>query len=178
MATYRGFKLHRAAFAFAGVYAAAPLFAASATTPSLMWAGSRQLAVHCLVQSRTVADAAKTEAALCERVRALATRRTRLPVRVVQPGDPAFIKSDTVLLLVQVSIERRADGQMLALAMRPYRPSGGDAEVYFGASPRALLMQQGLMRSALGPALDRELEAALSEILPAQQPTEPSARRL
>ena len=151
-----------------------PGTAASAVAPSLLWAGARDLAVHCLVQSTTTPNAAAFERALCNRVRDLASRRTRMPVKIVEAGDPAFIRSDTVLLLVHASVERAAAGHTIAFVIRPFRPSGGDAEVYFGAAPKALLAQAGLS----GPALDTQIRDALSEILPATNSASGAPRRL
>lgn len=138
---------------------------AAATTPSLLWIDAKQLAVSCLVQSYTTNDAAAFEAQLCGRVRSLAGRGAPFNVRQVQPGDRAFISPDTVVLLVHASVERSPRGRTVAFAIRPYRPSGGEAEVYFGAAPRAVAVPSG----TLSPALDSGLRAALSELLPWQQ---------
>lgn len=139
---------------------------ASSSTPSLLWTGARTVAVHCLVQSTTTPNPVEFERALCNRVRALASDRARLPVTIVEAGDPAFIRGDAVILLVHASVQRTPAGQMIAFAIRPYRPSGGDAEVYFGAAPKALLAETGL----IGPALDSQIRVALGEILPARDP--------
>ncbi len=147
---------------------------AVSSTPSLMWTGARNVAVHCLVHSTTTPNPVEFERALCGRVRFLASGRSGLPVRVVEAGDPAFIRSDTVILLVHASVEQVADGRMIAFAIRPYRPSGGDAEVYFGAAPRALVTRGALT----GPALDTQILAAVSDILPLHNPSAGSARPL
>jgi hypothetical protein len=170
-------RFNPCAMIFAAACAGAALSFSSlahATTPSLLWAGARHIAVHCLVQSRTASNLARMEVALCQRVRALAARQSKMSVEVAGPGHPALIRSDAVVLLVHLSIERSAKGQTVAFAIRPYRPTGGNADVYFGAAPRALFTQSGL----LGPTLDRELEVALREIMPSQTPTELEARPL
>lgn len=170
-------RFNPCAMIFAAACAGAALSVPSlahATNPSLLWAGARQVAVHCLVQSRTAANVARMEVALCQRVRALAARQTKMSVEVAGAGHPALIRSDAVVLLVHASVERGAKGQTVAFAIRPYRPNGGDAEVYFGAAPRALFTQPELF----GSALDRELGAALREIMPSKAPTELNARPL
>ena len=143
--------------------------AAGATTPSLLWNGAKRVGVNCLVQSGTAGDTAALEAALCDRVRSLATRKSPIPVQVVQPGDRAFVEADTVLLLVHASVERTAGGRTFAFTIRPHRPSGGDAEVFFGTAPRAV----AAAAVGIGPAVEAGLDAALAEVLPWQHRPEP-----
>ncbi len=175
MARERGSRLKsvRAALV-AGLATGALPGTAVSSTPSLMWAGARNVAVHCLVRSMTTRNPVEFERALCDRVRSLASARSRMPVKIVEAGDPALIRGDTVVLLVHASVEQVADGRMIAFAIRPYRPSGGDAEVYFGAAPRALVTRGALT----SPALDTQILAAVSEILPPLNPAAKSARPL
>lgn len=155
----------------AGPLAAAP---AEASTPSLLWSEARQLAVNCLVQSQTTRDAAALQKALCARVRGLAARGAPFPVRQVAPGDPALIATDTVTLLVHASVERTPRGRTIAFTIRPYRASGGEADIPFGTSPRVV----DTTSASPVPALDSALSEALAEILPWQRPSGPIARPL
>lgn len=150
------------AYLLAAAFALSCASSASATTPSLLWANAKRVAVSCLVQSRLGVNASSFEDVLCERVLAAARETSSLPVDRARMGDPAFVASDTVMLLVHASVARASQGKTVAFTIRPYRPSGGEAEVYFGAAPRALEMKT----LAASKALDIEVHAALSEILP------------
>jgi hypothetical protein len=167
----RGRALALCAITIVSVLAAA--LPARAATPSLLWAGARQVAVRCLVQSRSLdAGLAAFEAALCRETVALAGRGATLPVAMAEAGDPVFVRGDSVVLLVHASLERDGKGRMLAFTIRPHRPSGGDSEVYFGTAPRAV----PLAAAAVGPAVTAALRAALAELLPWQ--AAPAARPL
>lgn len=146
---------------------------ATATTPSLLWADARQVAVLCLVQSNSTNDAAALEARLCGRVRDLAGRAAPYPVKRVSPGDPALIAPGTVTLLVHASIERAPGGRMIAFTLRPHRASEG-GDVPFGTAPRALQAPS----ASLTPAFNSALAEALAEILPWQRPSGLVARPL
>ena len=138
--------------------------AAFGATQSLLWAGAKRVAVNCLVHSSS-GDTAAFETELCDRVRSLAQRGATLPVRNIAAGDPAFVQSDTVILLVHASIERAGSGSTIAFTMRPYRASGGEAEAYFGTAPRAV----AIASPAIEAPLDASLRAAVAELLPWQQ---------
>jgi hypothetical protein len=153
--------------------------AADAATPSLLWTGAKRIAVNCLVQSLSAGETAKFEKALCEEVRVLAARQAPLPVARVEQGDPALISPDTVTLLVHASIQRTASGRTFVFTIRPYRPSGGDAEVFFGTAPQAVeLASAELASAAISPALKASLGAAVADILPWQQEARIVARPL
>ena len=154
--------------------APAAISSAAASTPSLLWADARRVAVRCLVQSRTIADAARVEDDLCARVRALAGRDAPFDVKRVAPGDPALISPDSVTLLVHASVEQTPRGRTLAFTIRPHRPSGGEADIPFGTAPRTV----DLPTAAEAPTLDSALSEALAEILPWQRPSGLIARPL
>lgn len=154
-----------AAFFLLAACALAPATAA-ATTPSLLWAEARQVAVLCLVQSIGTSDAAAVETSLCARARDLASRAAPYPVKRVPVGDPTLIDPDTVTLLVHASIERAPGGRMIVFTLRPSRPSEG-GDVRFGTAPRAVQLGSG----SLTPAVDSALAGALAEILPWQRPS-------
>lgn len=82
-----------------------------------------------------------------------------MPVRATGPGDPALLAPDTMTLLVHASVQRSAAGDLLALAIRPFRNSGEPNGLLFAAAPRAVLL-------ADEAALDAALRGALSETLP------------
>ena len=147
---------------------------AAASTPSLLWANARRVAVSCLVQSRTIHDAAALKGAVCARVRGLAGRDAPFAVKQVEPGDPALVAADTVTLLVHASIEKTPRGRTVAFTIRPYRASSGEAEILFGTAPRMVELPS---RTATA-ALDAALGEALAEILPWQQPSGLVARPL
>jgi hypothetical protein len=147
---------------------------APASTPSLLWSGAKQVSVHCLAQSKTVPDAAAFEKALCGRVRALAGRGARLPVKQIELGDPEFVSPGTIVLLVHASVERAANGRTIAFTIRPYSAARTD-EIYFGTAPRVVTTRAA---PAADGQLDGALRAALAEVLPWQQRTDPGDRRL
>lgn len=146
---------------------------AEATTPSLLWADARQVAVRCLVQSNSTGDSAALEDSLCARVRDLAGRGAPFPVVRAEAGDPALIAPETVTLLVHASVERAPTGRTVAFTIRPYRPAEG-ADAPFGTPPRSIQMRS----ASLSQALDSALAEALAEILPWQQPSGLIARPL
>lgn len=166
LAAYRGSRLKSAWATLIAGLAIVPLSeSAASATPSLLWTGARGVAVHCLAQSKTMSNPLEFERSLCSRARVLASGQAGLPVKVVEAGDPAFIRNDTVVLLVHASVEVGVAGRMVAFTIRPYRPSGGDAEVYFGAAPRAFVTRGALT----GFVLDAHIRAALDEILPSRR---------
>jgi hypothetical protein len=151
------------AVAAAAALSLAPAFA---STPSLVWAGAKQLAVICLVQSSTLTETVQFERELCRRVEALARRSAPIPVRQAQPGDHAVMIGDAATLLVHASVERNSQGRTVAFTIRPYRASGGETDILFGTTPRAI----EIPRSGINPALDAGLSRALAEVLPWQAP--------
>ncbi len=162
----------RVALALLAVCALAPA-TGQATTPSLLWADARQVAVLCLVQSNSTSDAAAIEVRLCERVRDLAGRGAPYPVERVSAGDPALIAPGTVTLLVHASVERAPDGRVVAVTLRPHRAAEG-GDVRFGTAPRAIEVPS----AALTPAVDAALAEALADILPWHRPSGLVARPL
>ena len=152
----------------------APASGASAM-PSLVWSGAKQLGISCLAQSSTSGNPAVFEAALCGQVTLLASQRASMPVKQVRPGDPLFVSPDAVILLVHASIERSTGGQTVAFTIRPYRASGGEAEVFFGTAPRVVAIGDGTDADST-QRLESSLRSALAEILPWQEPSGPVAR--
>ena len=149
----------------------------AAATPPLIWQGVTSIGVQCLVQSEARGHEAALGAALCERVRRIASRGAPAPLRVIQLGDPALIAPGTASILVHGSIQGSGRGQLLAFTMRPFRASAEQTAVLFGAAPRVAPLGSA---GAATPALDEALAAALSETLPWQQRPQrprPIARR-
>lgn len=147
---------------------------AEASTPALIWRDARSVAVLCLVQSQTTRDAGAFETRLCAQVRGLASRDAPYPVKRIEMGDPALIAADSVTLLIHASVERSEQGRTVAFTIRPYRASGGEADVMFGTSPRVVQISS----TAAAAALDAALREALTEILPWQRPSGLGARPL
>ena len=143
-----------------------PTAPASASTPSLLWADARRVAVNCLVQSQSVRDGAAFEKVLCARVRGLAGRDAPFPVTQVHPGDPALVAADTVTLLVHASVERTKRGRTVAFTIRPYRSSEAGSGILYGTTPRVVEMAS----AELNAPLDTALGEALAELLPWQRP--------
>jgi hypothetical protein len=149
----------------------------AAATPPLVWQGVTSIGVQCLVQSEARGHEAALSAALCERVRRIASRGAPAPLRVIQLGDPALISPGTASILVHGSVQSEGRGELLAFTMRPFRASAEQTAVLFGAAPRVAPLGSA---DAATPALDAALAAALSETLPWQQRPQgprPIARR-
>ena len=136
---------------------------AEAATPSLMWRDLRAVGVQCLVQSHPRLNAKDLEAALCERIRAIAAEGAPVPIKRVTFGDPAILAAGTVTLLVHASVEPSGDRLALNFAIRPIRPSSPDSEVYFGTAPKLAVLAGA---RDLGPSIDSALSSALAELLP------------
>jgi len=141
--------------------AVAPAQPAVASTPSLAFDGARRLGVQCLLEPDHLANRRALQAALCERVQALAASRAPMPVTVLAPGDPRLIAADTVVLLVHAAVQGEGRDALLVFTARSFRATAAPSEL-FGARPRAVVMAQGA-RSA---AIDAALTAALAETLP------------
>jgi len=135
---------------------------AEASTPSLMWRDLRAVNVQCLVQASKL-NTKDLEAALCERIRAIAAEGAPVPIKRVTFGDPAILAAGTVTLLVHASVEPSGDRLALNFAIRPIRPSSPDSEVYFGTAPKLALLAGA---RDLGPSIDSALSSALAELLP------------
>jgi hypothetical protein len=147
----------------AGGAGLATMPAAQASTPSLMWRDLRAVGVQCLVQTSSRLNTKALEAALCERILAIAAEGAPVPLKRVNPGDPAILAAGTVTLLVHASVEPAGDRLALSFAIRPIRPSSPGSEVYFGTAPRTA----GLAGAAdPGSSLDSPLISALAELLP------------
>ena len=135
--------------------------AAGAATPAPFWSGLDRINVLCLVRSEAGVDEIRLTPRICSSVRDMAARNAPIPVGVIAPGDPAILSPDSVTLLVHASVQSDERGRLLAFHIRPYRNSTD--QLIFAAAPRAA-------RLADSPAVDKELEgalsAALSETLP------------
>lgn len=132
------------------------------SSPPLIWRDLSRLNILCLVTTDD-ADRGALEARLCERARALAAPGAPVPVRVIPIGDPAVLAAGETTLLIHASVQQGARGErLMAFSVRPFRASAEQTTVLFGAAPRAVELSAG------DGALDRELGAALAELLPWQ----------
>lgn len=145
--------------------AAVPVTGAEAATPALIWRDVSRIGVQCLGAPGTAPGIRALQSAVCDRVRQLAARGAPAPVSVIQLGDPAIIRSDTVALLVHLSIQPAGRQRLVAFNIRPFRATAEQTSVLFGAAPRAAPIAAS---GAISPALDAALAAALSETLPWQ----------
>jgi hypothetical protein len=118
--------------------------------------------------SSTLRGALDLGAALCERVRTLASDGSPVPVNIIVPGDPALLNGGTVTLLVHASLRDAAavtpgaSGRLLAFSIRPFRLSSDNA-VLFGAGPQVVLLKTASLEDR---AADAAISAALTELLP------------
>lgn len=128
-----------------------------------MWRDLRAVNVQCLVQTSSKLDANDLEAALCERILAIAAEGAPVPVKRVTFGDPVTPAAGTVTLLVHASVKPAGDRLALSFAIRPIRPSAPDSEAYSGTAPKTALLAG---KTGLGASLDAPLTSALAELLP------------
>ncbi len=144
--------------------AAIPSGSTQASTPSRFWQNVKSLGVQCIVRREPFQNDPKLQPELCERVAKLAARRSPVPVKVIQLGDPALIAPGAAALLVHASVQPSRSGPLIAFYVRPF---GGPAQsaALFGSAPRAVPLDN---KGLASPALDDALAAALAEVLPWQ----------
>jgi hypothetical protein len=136
---------------------------ATASTPVLTWDGARRLGVQCLVDPDWTPDRRRFQAALCERVRALAADKAPIPVVLLAPGDPGLIAADTAVLLFHANVQSAAGAggaPLLVFNLRVFRATAAPSEL-FGAAPRATALTANP-----SPQFDAAVNAALAETLP------------
>lgn len=155
--------------------------AATAATPVLTWDGAKRLGVQCLVDPDRTPDRRRLQAALCDRVRALAADKAPIPVVLLAPGDPGLIAADTAVLLFHANIQPDAvqssgqssgtrGGSLLVFSLRVFRATAAPSEL-FGAPPRATAFPgRGV---SPGPQFDAAVNAALAETVPWRSRPEP-----
>lgn len=97
-------------------------------------------------------------AAICAHARTLAAQGAPVPVDILPLGDPRIFATDSLTLLIHVSVQ----GRLAALSVRPFR-NADDALLLFTAAPRATAMPAS---GAPADALAADLRAALAETLP------------
>lgn len=136
---------------------------AGAESPDPAWQGVERLAVHCRTNSLSL-----DQVRLCERVRTLAQEQTAIPVIVLPAGDPELLAPRTLALLADFAVAEGPGRPQLLFTLRLYR-HGGEASL-FGSRPRAAAID------GPSPALDAQLQAALSEILPRRGAPRPMGR--
>jgi len=135
---------------------------AGASTPVLAWDGAKRLGVQCLVDPDRLADRRRLQAALCDRVRALAADKAPIPVVLLPPGDPGVIAADTAVLLFHANVQSGAQGgSLLVFSLRIFRATAAPSEL-FGAAPRAI----ALPAAGPNPQFDAAVNAALAQTLP------------
>jgi hypothetical protein len=137
---------------------------AGASTPTLTWDGVRRLGVQCQVDPDTLPDRRALQAALCDKVRALAADKAPIPVVLFAPGDPGVIAADTTVLLFHANVQT-ADAKgapLLVFSLRAFRAVAAPSEL-FGAPPRAVALPS---RLAATPQFDAAVTAALAQTLP------------
>ncbi len=135
---------------------------AAATTPTLMWTGAKRVNILCNVAGGPGIDHLAVTKQLCRDVTRIAATGAPMPIGTIVIGDPAVMASDAVTLLIHASVTSHRGDRLLAFSVRPYRSSTQQADVLFGAIPRAAAFPV----SGASPAIDAALTAALSETLP------------
>jgi hypothetical protein len=143
---------------------------ATASTPALAWDGARRLGVQCLVDPDQAPDRRRLQAALCDRVRALAADKAPIPVVLLAPGDPGLIAADTAVLLFHANIQSEGPqslgsrgGSLLVFSLRVFRATAAPSEL-FGAAPRATAPPA--FGADPSSQFDAAVNAALAETLP------------
>ena len=143
---------------------------ATASTPPLAWDGALRLGVQCLLDPDRAPDRRRLQAALCERVRALAADKAPIPVVLLGPGDPGLIAADTAVLLFHANIQSdevqfsgSRGGSLLVFSLRVFRATAAPSEL-FGAAPRATALP--VRGASPGSQFDAAVNAALAETLP------------
>ncbi len=143
---------------------------ATASTPALAWDGARRLGVQCLVDPDRAPDRRRLQAALCDRVRALAADKAPIPVVLLAPGDPGLIAADTAVLLFHANIQSEGPqslgsrgGSLLVFSLRVFRATAAPSEL-FGAAPRATAPPA--FGADPSSQFDAAVNAALAETLP------------
>lgn len=129
--------------------------AAVAGMPAPIWQDVRRIHILCLINSDQGVVAGELHDRLCARARDLVATGAPAPVQVAQLGDPAIMQTDSLTLLVHVSISGTGDDRLAALAVRPWRndPASG---MLFAAAPRAVRVGSdplAALESALGAAI-------------------------
>jgi hypothetical protein len=143
---------------------------ATASTPVLGWDGAKRLGVQCLVEPDRAPDRRRLQAALCDRVRALAADKAPIPVVLLAPGDPGLIAADTAVLLFHANVQPNEPqssgtrgGSLLVFSLRVFRATAAPSEL-FGAAPRVTALPAGGANPS--PPFDAAVNAALTETLP------------
>lgn len=139
----------------------APGSGAGGETPPRLWRGVTQLHIMCLGATDRGVDGALT-GAICARARAVAAQGAPVPVDVLPLGDPKVLATDSLTLLIHVSVRSAPGGRLAALSVRPFR-NADDAPMLFAAAPRAALLPPA---AAPADALSDDLRIALGETLP------------
>src|SRR5688500_13699448 len=75
-----------------------------AATPPLIWQNVAAVRVLCLVVTDRGVERDRLTAGICDRVRELAAAGAPHPVSIIELGDPAVLASNSVTLLVHVTI--------------------------------------------------------------------------
>lgn len=156
-------SFRRACVALILLCASGAVPASAEASPSPMWRDLKAVGLQCLVQAHPRLNAKDLEAALCERIRAIAAEGAPVPIKRVAFGDPAIPAAGTVTLLVHASVQPTGDRLALSFAIRPIRPSSSDSEAYVGTAPKTALLAG---KAGLGASLDAPLTSALAELLP------------
>lgn len=136
---------------------------AVAETPPLTWQQVRATNILCLVAPGATPVPPGLQTRLCEKVRALAARGAPMPVATIGFGDPIVLDRDTATLLVHAAVSEETGRPLLAFTIRTYRPNRTDADILFGAPPRAVPLGGPDLN---GPELDRALAETLAQTLP------------
>lgn len=134
---------------------------AGAETPPRLWQGVTHLHIMCLGATDRGVDGEFT-GAICARARTLAAQGAPVPVDVLPLGDPRVLATDSLTLLIHVSVRSAPSGRLAALSVRPFR-NANDAPMLFAAAPRAALLPPS---AAPADALSGDLRIALGETLP------------
>ncbi|NTZ42981.1 hypothetical protein G7A66_07745 [Altererythrobacter sp. SALINAS58] len=124
----------------------------------LAFQGVERLQVLCLLQGENGVAPPVERDRLCDAVVSEASRASPVPVTAIALGDPQVLAPGSLTILTHGSIAGDGGERVLVLAMRPYRVTGGQSDILFGAPPQVIRFDDDPARkAAIGKALDELL---------------------
>lgn len=149
------------------------------TTPDRSWVGVKKILVISDFRSGQVVMPELSAESLCQRLQAIASAGSPVPVSCTRIGDPHLADADAAVLTLQAAVREPAPGNsMLVFAIRRHGVGGLEpAPVYFGSAPQAVPLSSPINFGALDAALRQSLGEILPWLHAPDQPLKPSSRR-
>ena len=120
----------------------------------LAFQGVERLQVLCLLQGENGIASPAERDRLCDAVVNEASEGSPVPVTAISLGDPQVLAPGSLTILTHGAIATTDAERVLVLAMRPYRVTGGQSDILFGAPPQVVRLED-----------DRAVQAAIGEAL-------------